>query len=52
MKSVILSESRIQRLAMELYFSGKRDFSENLEALELEIERLKYLRELDAVTKK
>ncbi len=42
------SKMKLQRLALEVYYSGDSDFNENLDQLKNEIQRLEYLRELDA----
>lgn len=41
------SKMKLQRLALEVYYSGDSDFNENLDQLKNEIQRLEYLRELD-----
>ena len=48
MKSIKLSEKRVQKLGAELYYSGEQDFDENLRSLKFEIARLEYLRSIDA----
>lgn len=42
------SKMKLQSLALEVYYSGDSDFNENLDQLKNEIQRLEYLRELDA----
>ena len=42
------SEMKLQNLALEVYYSGDSDFYQNLGQLKNEIQRLEYLRELDA----
>ncbi len=42
------SKMKLQSLALGVYYSGDSDFNENLDQLKNEIQRLEYLRELDA----
>lgn len=45
MTNIQIQEARVQRLALEVYYSGKRDFYENLQDLKIEMERLEFYRE-------
>ena len=53
MDLIKVCESKIQRMAIDVFYSGKEDFEANLKELENEIERFWYLKGLrDEISKK
>jgi len=52
MDLVKVCESKIQRMALDVFYSGDKDFDLNINLLHNEIERYNHLRELDEISKK